>query len=279
MYILQNYRIKAVFDITEPLKDPEKWVEKMKGILREDCEGMNKSAIKALTKAHRDELLAKYSEGNDCQISIDGTKLCVTLNDKCITYCYSDKSVGIDFEYSDGWVEESDIQEWFLHFFEREFEADADSRDYIGGSRGHYACDDFNNEKEKLKISTLSVDYENDDIMYDKWGEAMDAEGNHEKKPYFYYKVRTQSLEVDTPPSLSELYFDDEQKAVDYLNTCDNGEIEKVIIESPRDLNYSDGCTLDDLIATEGSCDIYRRLYIPYQPPHENELSDEEVEH
>lgn len=52
----------------------------------------------------------------------------------------------------------------------------------------------------------------------------------------------------------SEFYFDTEEKAKNFLETCQNGESEAVKIESEYKLNYSDGCTLNDL--TFGSFDV-----------------------
>lgn len=59
------------------------------------------------------------------------------------------------------------------------------------------------------------------------------------------YRVETTFAGADAP---SKLYFDVHKKAQDYLyDFCTNGCVEIVSIESDYPLNYSDGCTMNDL--------------------------------
>ena len=59
------------------------------------------------------------------------------------------------------------------------------------------------------------------------------------------YRVETTFAGADAP---SKLYFDNRKKAQDYLyDFCSNGCVEIVNIESGYPLNYSDGCTMNDL--------------------------------
>lgn len=59
------------------------------------------------------------------------------------------------------------------------------------------------------------------------------------------YRVETTFAGADAP---SKLYFDNRKKAQDYLyDICENGCVEIVSIESDYPLNYSDGCTMNDL--------------------------------
>ncbi len=59
------------------------------------------------------------------------------------------------------------------------------------------------------------------------------------------YRVETTFKGADKK---SKLYFDNRKKAQDYLyDFCENGCVEIVEIESNYDLNYSDGCTMNDL--------------------------------
>lgn len=58
------------------------------------------------------------------------------------------------------------------------------------------------------------------------------------------YRVRTTHLGADAP---SEYYFDTLAGAEMDLHHLSNGEVEKVTIDSNYPLNYSSGCTMDDL--------------------------------
>lgn len=63
------------------------------------------------------------------------------------------------------------------------------------------------------------------------------------------YQVRTTFLGAGSP---SHFYFDTIGKAEAFLDNCINGEIKKVSIVPDgcfafNTLNYSDGCSLDDL--------------------------------
>lgn len=58
------------------------------------------------------------------------------------------------------------------------------------------------------------------------------------------YKVCTTFPGADGP---STFYFDTADKAQKYLDSCDNGEIIKTKVSSDTPLNYSDGCTLNEL--------------------------------
>lgn len=64
------------------------------------------------------------------------------------------------------------------------------------------------------------------------------------------YRVRTTHIGADAP---SEYYFDTLAGAELNLRHLGNGEIHKVTIESDYPLNYSAGCTMNDL--TYGSFD------------------------
>lgn len=62
------------------------------------------------------------------------------------------------------------------------------------------------------------------------------------------YQVSTTFLGADSP---TQFYFDTLVKAESYLDNCINGEIKKFAIVPDgcfaMTLNYSDGCSLDDL--------------------------------
>lgn len=64
------------------------------------------------------------------------------------------------------------------------------------------------------------------------------------KKSMNLYRVSTTFLGAG---DASRFYFDTEEKANKYLSKHDNGEIDKVRVTADY-LNYSDGCTLNDLI-------------------------------
>lgn len=57
------------------------------------------------------------------------------------------------------------------------------------------------------------------------------------------YKVTTTFFCADHS---SSFYFDTIEKATRYLDSCNNGEINEVIISCDADINYSDGCTFND---------------------------------
>ena len=65
------------------------------------------------------------------------------------------------------------------------------------------------------------------------------------------YRVKTTWLGAD---SASEYYFDTKAAAENNLRHLGNGEVDKVTIESDYPLNYSAGCTMDDL--TYGYFDV-----------------------
>ena len=58
------------------------------------------------------------------------------------------------------------------------------------------------------------------------------------------FEVSTTFLGADDP---TELYFDTKEKAENFLSKQDNGYITKIIAESNTKINYSDGCTYNDL--------------------------------
>lgn len=58
------------------------------------------------------------------------------------------------------------------------------------------------------------------------------------------YRVTTTFPGADEP---SRFYFDAKEKALNYLADCENGEFEKVVVTCEYSINYSDGCTLNDL--------------------------------
>lgn len=58
------------------------------------------------------------------------------------------------------------------------------------------------------------------------------------------YRVRTTHLGADAP---SEYFFDTLAGAEMNLHHLSNGEVEKVTLESNYPLNYTAGCTMDDL--------------------------------
>jgi len=59
------------------------------------------------------------------------------------------------------------------------------------------------------------------------------------------YRVTTTFIGADAP---SKLYFDTEAKAGEYLKAeCQNGEMDVVEVVADYPLNYSDGCTMNDL--------------------------------
>lgn len=70
------------------------------------------------------------------------------------------------------------------------------------------------------------------------------------------YRVETTFVGADKK---SKLYFDNRKKAQDFLyDFCTNGCVEIVEIESSHDLNYSDGCTMNDL--TYGDFDAVEKV-------------------
>lgn len=70
------------------------------------------------------------------------------------------------------------------------------------------------------------------------------------------YRVETTFVGADKK---SKLYFDSRKKAQDFLyDFCTNGCVEIVEIESSHDLNYSDGCTMNDL--TYGDFDAVEKV-------------------
>lgn len=58
------------------------------------------------------------------------------------------------------------------------------------------------------------------------------------------YRVTTTFIGADKP---SKLYFDTAEKAKAFLADRDNGEIRLVDVRADYPLNYSDGCTMNDL--------------------------------
>ena len=59
------------------------------------------------------------------------------------------------------------------------------------------------------------------------------------------YKVSTTFLGSWEP---TEFYFDTKKKAEGFLSEQDNGEISKVTVKSDYKLDYSDGCSWNDLV-------------------------------
>ena len=58
------------------------------------------------------------------------------------------------------------------------------------------------------------------------------------------YKTITTYQGADGP---SYSYFDTEERAQNFISSLDNGEVVKVEITADYKLNYSDGCTFNDL--------------------------------
>lgn len=58
------------------------------------------------------------------------------------------------------------------------------------------------------------------------------------------YRLTTTFLGADRPQAF---YFDTKSAAELNLMHLDNGAVEKVLVKSDYELNYSDGCTLNDL--------------------------------
>lgn len=89
------------------------------------------------------------------------------------------------------------------------------------------------------KITSVNPYYEIPRTFKDAW-KKLDLLNKTE-----LYKVYTAFPGADGP---STFYFDTADKAQKYLDSCDNGKIIKVKITSSAPLNYSDGCTLNELI-------------------------------
>lgn len=88
------------------------------------------------------------------------------------------------------------------------------------------------------KITSVNPYYEIPRTFKDAW-KKLDLLNKTE-----LYKVYTAFPGADGP---STFYFDTADKAQKYLDGCDNGKIIKVKITSNEPLNYSDGCTLNEL--------------------------------
>lgn len=69
------------------------------------------------------------------------------------------------------------------------------------------------------------------------------------------YKVYTTFKGANGP---SHFYYDTEEKAQKFLNNQENGEIKPVEVIADYELNYSDGCTFNDL--TFGEFDASEKL-------------------
>ena len=60
------------------------------------------------------------------------------------------------------------------------------------------------------------------------------------------YTVKTTNPGADKP---TVLYFDSQEKAQHFLTAhCDNGEVEQETVSYKSCLNYSDGCTYNELM-------------------------------
>lgn len=72
------------------------------------------------------------------------------------------------------------------------------------------------------------------------------------------FEVSTKFLGADEP---TELYFDTKEKAENFLIKQDNGYITKITAESNTQINYSDGCTYNDLCGCGGIVNIIHAIY------------------
>lgn len=58
------------------------------------------------------------------------------------------------------------------------------------------------------------------------------------------YRITTTYMGADGP---TKTYYNDAAKAFKAFTACKNAEVEKVEVIADYDLNYSDGCTMNDL--------------------------------